>query len=99
MNSKLIIFAASILLLSTNSFAQKKMSREDFRQAEWRMKSDYYQKLQARQGSNFALDQTDYDVKYWELDMDVTNIGGQIVSGKVTMTSECLVDGTDYGRL
>lgn len=93
MKSKLIMIAASILLLTANSYAQKMMSREDFRLAEWRMKSDYYQKLQARQGSNFALDQTDYDVKYWELDIDVTNINGQIVSGKVTMISECLVDG------
>lgn len=40
-----------------------------------------------------TLDQTDFDVKYWELDVDVTNIVGQIIHGKVTMTSECTVDG------
>jgi aminopeptidase N len=79
-------------MLSIPAIAQDLMSREDFRNAEWRMKSEYYQNLLKRGGSNIVLDQTDFDVKYWELDIDVTNIVGQIIHGKVTMTSECTVD-------
>jgi hypothetical protein len=80
------------MMLSIPAIAQDLMSREDFRNAEWRMKSEYYQNLLKRGGSNIVLDQTDFDVKYWELDIDVTNIVGQIIHGKVTMTSECTVD-------
>ena len=93
MRLRLIALAFLILSLATNVFAQKMMSREDFRYSEWQMKSEYYQKLLERNGGSVILDQTDYDVKYWELDVDVTNIVGEIVHGKVTMTSESMVDG------
>jgi aminopeptidase N len=93
MRMKLIVFMCLILGMGTDVFAQKTMSREDFRNSEWRMKSQYYQKLLARGGGNLALDQSDFDVKYWQLDVDVTNINGQVIYGKVTMTSESMVNG------
>ncbi|UCC80689.1 MAG: putative Ig domain-containing protein [Candidatus Zixiibacteriota bacterium] len=93
MRIKLIVVMFIILALAANTFAQKIVSREDFRNSEWRMKSEYYKKLLERNGGSVALDQSDYDVKYWELDVDVTNIIGQIIYGKVTMTSESMVNG------
>ncbi|MEE9555033.1 MAG: M1 family aminopeptidase [candidate division Zixibacteria bacterium] len=80
------------LLLSSLVSAQD-ISRDDFRNAEWKMKSLYFEKLSERQTGNIALNQADYDVIYWELDIDVTDIGGQTVSGVVTMTSESTIDG------
>lgn len=93
MKTKAVILVCSFLLLTASVSAQKLMSREDFQNAEWRMKTEYYQYLLKRGSSNIILDQTDFDVKYWELDLDVTNIVGQIIQGKVTMTSESMVDG------
>ncbi len=93
MRLRLIAPVFLILALASSVFAQKMISREDFRNSEWRMKSEYYQKLLERNGGSVILDQTDYDVKYWELDVDVTNIVGEIVHGKVTMISESMVDG------
>ena len=93
MRMKTAVLIFSVVMMSIPAFAQDLMSREDFRNAEWRMKSEYYQNLLKRGSSNIALDQTDFDVKYWELDIDVTNLVGEIIHGKVTMTSQCMVDG------
>jgi hypothetical protein len=82
-----------LILVSAPAFAQKIISRDDFQQSEWRMKSEYYQKLLARSTPSITLDQTDFDVKYWDFRLDVTNINGQVISGYVTMTSECTVNG------
>ncbi len=92
MKKKTAIIGLAVLF-STLSVSAQEFSRDDFHRAEWEMKSRYAQKLAERQGSDFALDQTDFDVKYWELDINVTDIGGQIVSGKVIMVSESMVDG------
>ncbi len=80
------------LLLSSTAPAQD-VSRDDFRHAEWKMKSKYYEKLSERQTGHIALNQSDFDVRYWELDIDVTDIGGQTISGAVIMTSESVIDG------
>jgi len=93
MKVKTAILICFILLSSVPTFAQKLMSREDFQNAEWRMKSEYYQNLLKRGSSSITLDQTDFDVRYWELDVNVTNIVGQIIQGKVTMTSVSMLDG------
>jgi len=45
MRLRLITLAFLILSLTTNVFAQKMMSREDFRNSEWRMKSEYYKRF------------------------------------------------------
>ncbi len=92
MKLKLFFASVMILFLSAALFAQE-ISRDEFRNAEWKMKSLYYQMLMERQGPGLALDQSDYDVRYWELDIDVTDIAGETISGKVTMTSESVVDG------
>lgn len=92
MKMRLLFAGIMILLLSAAPFAQE-IGQDEFRDAEWRMKSLYYQKLMERQEPGLLLDQSDYDVKYWELDIDVTNIVGEIITGKVTMTSESVVDG------
>ncbi len=91
MKLKLFFAGVMILFLSAALFAQE-ISRDDFRNAEWKMKSLYYQKLMERQEPGLVLNQSDYDVVYWELDIDVTNIAGEIITGKVTMTSESVVD-------
>lgn len=91
---KLKLFFAGVMILSLSAalFAQE-ISRDEFRNAEWKMKSLYYQKLMERQEPSVLLEQTDYDVKYWELDVNVTNISGEIITGRVAMTSESVVDG------
>lgn len=89
---KRMIFIA-VLMAYSFSFAQD-ITPQGFRDNEWRMKADYYRSLRERAaegGGGVLLDQTDYDVKYWELDIDVTDIGGQQVWGVVTMTSEAVV--------
>ncbi len=91
MNSKLMLALIMILAFSAALFAQE-ISREDFRKAEWEMKSRFWQYQQEKKDQSLLLDQSDYDVKYWELDINVTNINGQIISGKVTMTSESVID-------
>lgn len=94
MNLRLLFVGMLISGLSVAISAQE-ITRDDFRRTEWEMKSLYYQKLMERQEPGLTLDQSDYDVKYWELDIDVTDIAGQTITGKVTMTSEVLVDGFD----
>jgi aminopeptidase N len=91
---KLKLFFAGVMILSLSAalFAQE-ISRDEFRDAEWKMKSLYYQKLMERQEPSLLPDQFDYDVRYWELYVDVTDIAGEIITGKVTMTSESVVDG------
>ena len=91
MKLKLTFIAVLILALSAAGFAQE-ISRDDFRKAEWEMKSRLWQFQQEKQDPSLILDQSDYDVIYWELDIDVTDMQGQIISGKVTMTSESTVD-------
>ncbi len=92
MKMKLLFAGILILSFSAALFAQE-ISHDEFRDAEWKMKSLYYQKLMERQEQGLLLDQSDYDVRYWELDIDVTDIAGETITGKVTMTSESVVDG------
>lgn len=93
MKIKAIILILCAILMASPTFAQKTITRDEFRQSEWQMKSEYYKMLQARSSPSTTLDQTDYDVKYWDLRINVTNINGQVIYGNVTMTSECTVDG------
>jgi len=92
MKFKLMFGSLLILLFSSIAYAQK-ITHEAFRNAEWEMKKLLWQQQQKEFDSDLLLDQSDYDVKYWELDVNVTNIEGQIISGKVTMTSESRIDG------
>jgi hypothetical protein len=73
--------------------AAQEMTRDDFINAEWQMKAKYYQSLLERQESNFLLDQNDFDVKYWDLSVTVTNITGPPISGKVITTVQSVING------
>ncbi|MBD3168617.1 MAG: T9SS type A sorting domain-containing protein [candidate division Zixibacteria bacterium] len=97
MRFKLLIVFMFVALFASASLAQN-LDREQFMDAHWQMKSLYWQKLQERQAETVAgdiLDQSDYDVKWWLLDIDVTDIENEIITGTVTMTSEAVVDGVD----
>jgi len=83
----------AVAVLLTSQLSAQEISRDDFREAEWKMKSLLYEKMLERQTGYIALNQADFDVIYWELDINVTDIGGQNVSGVVTMTSESVADG------
>jgi aminopeptidase N len=82
----LFLFLSS-LAISQNLAEQPKIMQE-FHQAEWRMKAEHWKHMQARLGSDLLLDQADYDVKYWELNINVTDNVNQIISGHVVMTSQ-----------
>jgi len=89
---KKLLLSAVFLMLAGTAFSQAP-TKEEFQKSEWQMKSDYYRNLRERaDGGGLILDQTDYDVKYWVLDINVTDIDGEIVSGVVTMTSESVID-------
>jgi hypothetical protein len=92
MRFKLFAITVLVLIFAVTAFTQT-ITREEFQKSEWEMKSKYFQKLEERKNQSLLLDQADFDVKHWELDIDVTNIAGQIIYGKVTMTSEPVVDG------
>jgi len=86
----LIVFL--VVALSAIVAAQD-ITIQDFREAEYKMKSEHWQMMQDRNDQNLILDQMDFDVKYWELDINVTNLAGEIISGKVTITSQSVIDG------
>jgi len=88
----MFVAVGMLFLLQINAGAQD-ITQKQFRDAEWRMKADFWQYQQDKLDRGLVLDQSDYDVRYWELDINVTNIQGQIISGKVTMTSQSVVDG------
>ena len=79
MKMKVLFSGILILSFSAALFAQE-ISRDEFRDAEWKMKSIYFQKLMELQEQGLLLDQSDYDVKYWELDIDVTDIAGETIN-------------------
>lgn len=93
MKRRLIITTGLALTLCQVEVVAQDLSREDYRYAEWKMKTEHWRKIQDTRLPGVALDQADFDVKYWELDIDITDIDGQTVTGVVTMTSESTVDG------
>jgi len=81
-----------VMIIPAFVFAQG-ITRNDFIEAEAQMKSEYYKLLSERSESNLLLDQNDYDVKYWDLTVIVTDVDGPPISGKVIMTVESVIDG------
>lgn len=63
-------------------------SAQDIRNKEWQMKAQVFERQRQQQSESTILDQSDFDVKYWDLRVDVTNINGQIITGWVTMNSQ-----------
>ncbi len=86
----LMVFLAVAL---TAVVSAQDVSIQDFHEAEYQMKAEHWRMMKDINDRDLILDQMDFDVKYWELDINVTNIAGQIISGKVTMTSQSVVDG------
>ena len=84
---------AVLCLMIPSVIMAQELSRQDFQRSEWQMKTEFWQKLHERQGGGMLLDQTDFDVKYWELTVDVTDINGQTITGNVVMTSQSAIDG------
>ncbi len=70
----------------------QEISKQDVLKAEWQMKTAMWQKMQAAHDNPAILDQSDFDVKYWDLAVEVTDISGQTITGWVTMTSTSTVD-------
>ena len=92
MKSISIVAMVCVVLFCGQLLAQE-LTRDDFRDAEWKMKSLLWQEQQNKGEQLDVLDQTDFDVRYWELEVDVTDIGGQSITGRVKMTSESAING------
>jgi len=61
--------------------------------SEWKMKMEFFQKMLERSdGGGMLLDQSDFDVKYWDLSIDLTDISGQVIWGSVLMTSASTIE-------
>ncbi|UCG50801.1 MAG: T9SS type A sorting domain-containing protein [Candidatus Latescibacterota bacterium] len=78
----MFLFAVTIPL---SSFAQDQMPRE-FRRELARKKAERFERLHLA-GITQTASQADYDVKYYDLDLDIDPVA-EIVSGTVTMTAE-----------
>ena len=93
MRTKIILLMLCMVMLPGVLLAQE-ISRREFINSEWQMKVQRYEKDKARmENRGTILDQTDYDAKYWELHYDMTNISGQILTGKSVETNLCNIDG------
>ena len=92
MRLKIICVIICLVFVPAAIMAQV-LTRDEIRQSEWQMKSEFWKAMQERQSDPTILDQNDYDVKYWELTVDVTDISGQTISGRVRMTSQAVVSG------
>ena len=93
MKSKAIILLGILSLLMTSTLWAQEITRDQFRKNEWEMKVQRWQKEKDRQNQGTILDQADYDAKYWELHYDMTNISGQILTGKSGLTNMSNIDG------
>jgi aminopeptidase N len=92
MAKSLILTGVCLFFIFSGVFASV-IPEDGFDGIEWKMKLDNWRAMQELNQTDDIQDQSDFDVKYWELDIDVTNISGQIVTGKVTMTSEAVISG------
>ena len=92
MKLRILLVAAFLSLLPVMLLAQE-ITPWEFRNADFKMKSQYWKYLQERQESGILLDQTDFDVTHWTLDINVTDIAGETIFGYVTMTSAPTIDG------
>jgi len=92
MKSKMYMLVAIFAVMPFVTFAQQQPVK-DYHQAEWEMKLRHWQELQKRLDGRIVLDQADYDAKYWQVEIDVTDISGQTISGKITMMSASTIGG------
>ncbi len=91
MRGKILTLILCIVAIPLTLLAEQ-LTPQDIRNIEWQMKTSYYDKLKERLNEPTILDQSDFDVKYWDLTLDVTDVSGQTISGKVIMTSQAVVN-------
>ncbi len=95
MRLKIALLIALLIVVPGVLLAQMP-TREDIMNAEWQMKTKLWHQMHDGQNEPTILDQNDYDVKYWDLRLTVTNIAGQSISGEVTMTSQSVIEGLTF---
>jgi aminopeptidase N len=97
MRSKIVFLITCLLTAPTLLLAQQLPTPREILDSEGQMKTKLWQ--YQHQSEPTILDQNDFDVKYWELKVNVTNISGQMITGWVTMTSQATaatVSAVDY---
>ncbi|MCP4580863.1 MAG: T9SS type A sorting domain-containing protein [candidate division Zixibacteria bacterium] len=92
MRNVIVLTLIGLLALSSILTAQE-ITHQEFRRTELDMKYRFSKAQLERQQSGMSLDQTDYDIKYYRLELDVTDIAGQTISGNVTAVAEAVTDG------
>jgi aminopeptidase N len=92
MNHKVIFLLLFMFALPSLVFASV-IPEDGFDGIEWKMKLDNWRAMQELIQTDDIQDQADFDVRYWELDVDVTDIQNEIIHGMVTMTSEAVISG------
>jgi aminopeptidase N len=93
MKTKLLCLIAFALFLPVIVQAQDYMDVQDFRASEWQMKAEHWHQMQQNLASDIITDMEDFDVKYWNIALDVTDLNGHLITGHVTTIAEPVVDG------
>ena len=93
MRLKSIILFGVLMGLAASAVWAQEITRDQYRKSEWEMKLRRWQNENSSRNQGTILDQTDFDARYWELHFDVTNVSGQILTGKAILTSEANVNG------
>ncbi|UCC79831.1 MAG: putative Ig domain-containing protein [Candidatus Zixiibacteriota bacterium] len=92
MKTKILLMMVTVIFISSSAIAQE-ISRDEILQAEWEMKSRYFQKLEDARTSSILLNQTDFDVLSVTIDITIPNVYNPSITGIVTMTSKSNVNG------
>ncbi len=92
MKFKLLIVWAFVLILPSILFAQSVSERQDFFDARWKMKYDHFKILERNMTTDLITSMEDYDVKYWDLYVNVTDLAGESITGYVIIQSQVLID-------
>jgi aminopeptidase N len=93
MRNVIVFIIGVISCMSVTSVRAQEITRDRWRNSEWQMKLQRWQNEKDSRNQSMILDQADFDSKYWELHFDVTNIAGEILTGKAVMTSQSNIDG------
>jgi aminopeptidase N len=86
----------TLLIAVPGILLAQKPTIEDIMNAEWQMKTKLWHQMHDGRNEPTILDQNDYDVRYWDLRLVVTDISGQTMSGAVTMTSQAVADSLTF---
>jgi aminopeptidase N len=92
MKPKAIILLGMLSLFMTTTLWAQEVTPDQFLKSESEIKTRLWEMEKQHVNDEILLDQNDYDSKYWELHFDVTNISGQILTGKVALTNQSNID-------